>query len=179
MIAAPPMSPAVQADEAVRAVLRSQYGGAAALRVDSPPGAGKTGIVERLAVQTMALQGERCMVATQTNEQAFDLARRLGAGFPRLVFTRFVRQDLQVPQSVSALPNVQIARNMKVSPVGACVVISNAAKWSWVDDLAPFDCQIVDEAFQLPDYWFHHIAGWPDQWCSSGQPGQIAPVGNL
>ena len=70
------------ADEAVRSVLRTQYDGLTALRLDSPPGAGKTGVVERLAVQSMASFDERCMVVTETNEQAFDLSRRCATYFP-------------------------------------------------------------------------------------------------
>ena len=40
---------AQRADETVRQVLRSQYTGDPALLVDSPPGAGKTRLVEDLA----------------------------------------------------------------------------------------------------------------------------------
>jgi len=42
--------------------------------------------------------------------------------------------------------------------------------------VAPFDCQIVDEAFQLPDYRFQQIAGMARRVVLVGDPGQIAPV---
>ncbi len=170
------MDPAQLADDAVRSVLQSQWDGAGAVRIDSPPGAGKTGIVERVAAQVMALQGERCMVATQTNEQAFDLARRLGQGFPRLGFTIFARAGLPIPPTVASLPNIQIVRNPAQLPNGPCVVIANAAKWSWVDSVASYDCQVVDEAFQLADYRFQQIAGLARRIVLVGDPGQIAPV---
>src|SRR5947209_790927 len=155
------LAPAALADEAVRAVLQTQWDGVPAVRLDSPPGAGKTGIVERLAVQSLALLGERCMVATMTNEQAFDLARRLATGFPRLTFTLFVRRGLALPADLLRLGNLSVARGSAEVPAHRpCVAIANAAQWSWSDaeKFDPFDLQIVDEAFQLPDYRFQQIA---------------------
>ncbi len=172
-------APAELANEAIREVLRTQYDGVTALRLDSPPGAGKTGVVERLAMQALVLLGERCQLVTQTNEQAFDLARRLAQHFPRYPFTLLVRRDLVLPDDLPALSNLRIARASNELPAtGPCVVIANAARWSWIDDgcVAHFDCQIVDEAFQLPDYRFQQIAGMARRIVLVGDPGQIAPV---
>lgn len=171
-------SSAGHADEAVREVLRTQWAGETAVRLDSPPGAGKTRVVEYLAVQALAKLRERCMVVTQTNEQAFDLARRLARGFPNLSFTLFIRKDLVAPDDVATLPNLQLARAARDLPAGPCVVIANGAKWSWVvdGDVGAFDCQVIDEAFQLPDYRFHQIAGLASRIVLVGDPGQIAPV---
>lgn len=172
-------SPGQLADEAVRDVLQTQWDGLAALRLDSPPGAGKTGIAERLAVQSLALLRERCVVATMTNEQAFDIARRLARGYPRLSFTLFVREDLALPDDLVLLPNLRLSRNSAQIPAsGPCVVIANAARWSWSDTalFASFDLQIVDEAFQLPDYRFQQIAGLARRLVLVGDPGQIPPV---
>src|SRR5438552_18392060 len=91
------------ADDAVRTLLETQWAGLPAVRLDSPPGAGKTGAVERLAVQSLGLLGERCMIATMTNEQAIDLARRLASDYPRLPFTLFVRAGLILPVDLDAL----------------------------------------------------------------------------
>lgn len=163
------------ADEAVRSVLRTQYDGLTALRLDSPPGAGKTGVVERLAVQSMASFDERCMVVTETNEQAFDLSRRCATYFPNLPFTLMVRKTLRVSEGLERIPNLIIARSSGEVPRGPCIVIANARKWSW-SDVGHFDCQIIDEAFQLPDYGFHQIAGMANRFVLVGDPGQIAPV---
>ena len=57
-----------------------------AIVLDFPPGAGKTGVVERLAMQSVGLLDERVMITTQTNEQAFDIVRRLARGFPNSGF---------------------------------------------------------------------------------------------
>ena len=61
------MTPAAKADDALRALLRSQYDGVPAVILDSPPGAGKTGAVERLAAQALGRRGERVIIAEQTN----------------------------------------------------------------------------------------------------------------
>ncbi len=170
-------SPEALANEAVNEVLRTQWDGDPALRLDSPPGAGKTWIVERLAVQSMEVHQERCMISTQTNEQAFDLARRLAGGFPSRTFHLFARKGLLLPEVLNGLPNLVVIRSGPALPrTGPCVIISNAAKWSWVEDPPPFDLQIVDEAFQLPDYRFQQIAGLARRFVLVGDPGQIAPV---
>src|SRR5215212_4998735 len=127
-----PATPHELADEALREVLHTQWDGVPAVRLDSPPGAGKTGVVERLAAQAIGLLNERCMVVTQTNEQAFDVARRLALGFPRLPFHLFARKDLALPEDVEALDNLAIVRSERELPSGPCVVIANAAKWSWI-----------------------------------------------
>lgn len=145
------------------------------LVVDSPPGAGKTGVVERLAVQGSAIQGERVMIATQTNAQSFDLAERLARGWPRYQVFLFVKRGLPVPPSVAELPNLKRIRSLKELPQGPAVVIANASKWGFVDE-GDFDLLIVDEAYQLRDSQFVQIAGLADRHILVGDPGQIAPV---
>jgi hypothetical protein len=170
-------TPSQRAEQAIRAVLSTQWDGAPAVRLDSPPGAGKTGIVERVAAQSLALLHERCMIATSTNEQSFDLVRRLASGFSRLTFMLWVSKELEVPSDVRALGNVQIASSADELPHGPCVVVANAAKWSWIQgSVEPFDVLIVDEAFQLADYRFQLIAGLARRFVLVGDPGQIAPV---
>src|SRR3712207_3137203 len=108
LLAAP--TPAKLADEVASTVLRTQWEGKPAVRLDSPPGAGKTRMVEQLAVQSLGLLHERCMIATMTNEQAFDIARRLARGYPSQPFALLVRNNLVVPDDLPALANLQIAR---------------------------------------------------------------------
>lgn len=172
------VDPRSLADDAVRQVLQTQYDRVPAVRLDSPPGAGKTGVVERLAVQGMALLGERCMVVTQTNQQAFDLARRCSGGFPGLDFVLLVQKDLPVPDDLMALTNLSVVRNPAQLPSGPCVVIANARRWSWsaANLHESFGCMIVDEAFQLSDYRFHEIANLAERFVLVGDPGQIAPI---
>lgn len=165
------------ADGAVRAVLQTQWAGAPAVVLNSPPGAGKTGVAERLSVQGLSLMRQRVMIATQTNEQAFDIGRRLGEGFPRLPFYMMTSEKLEIPANIASTPNIRVVHRSGDLPEGPCVVIGNSAKWSWLDaDHCQFDLQIVDEAYQLPDYRFHLIAGLARRHVLIGDPGQIDPV---
>jgi hypothetical protein len=117
------------------------------------------------------------MVVTQTNEQAFELAYRLARGFPQHGFWLFTRKDLPLSPVLEALPNLRIIHEAAQLPHQPCVVIANATKWSWLPaDVQPFDVQIIDEAFQLPDYRFYQIAGLAERIVLVGDPGQIAPV---
>ena len=170
-------TPAAKADDALRALLRSQYEGVPAVILDSPPGAGKTGAVERLAAQALGRRGERVMIAAQTNAQAIDLARRLATGFPKLALQLLHRKELSLPEDLLALPNVAPVTREQELPEGPCVAVATAAKWVYAPaEVRPFDLLIVDEAYQLPEHRFLCIAGLARRIVLVGDPGQIDPV---
>jgi hypothetical protein len=161
-------------------VLKTQYDGAPAVRLDSPPGAGKTRVVEDVAIQSAGILRERCMIVTQTNWQAFDIARRLAMTNSRLPLFLFKRAGLELTTELINLVNrgrlVVIEQGVQI-PRGASITIANAAKWSWVQgQIDPFDVQVIDESFQLPDYRFHQISGMASRHLTVGDPGQILPV---
>lgn len=170
--------PAVRAEQMMRNVLQTQWDGVRTVILDSPPGAGKTGIVEALAAQAAGLSGQRCMVVTQTNEQAFELARRMTRNFPKVATTLFLAQARTPPDDLVRNQLLTIARASGEIPHGPSVVISNSARWSWTDErlAGRFDLMVVDEAYQLPDHRFHQIAGFADRLVLVGDPGQIRPV---
>jgi hypothetical protein len=119
---------------------------------------------------------ERIMLTTHTNEQSFDLARRLCRGFTRLSFHLMASERLTIPSNVAS-PNLVVIHRAADLPNGPCVVIGNSAKWSWLDsDQRLFDLQIIDEAYQLPDYRYHQIGGLAARQVLIGDPGQIDPV---
>jgi hypothetical protein len=170
-------TPVQLAEDMLQTVLGTQWNRDSAVVLNSPPGAGKTGVAERLAVQGMGVMHERIMLTTQTNEQAFDLARRLCAGFKRLPFHLMTSEKLRIPSSVTDWANLSVIHNADGLPDGPSVVIGNGAKWSWLDaDRRLFDLQVVDEAYQLPDYRYHQIAGLASRQVLIGDPGQIDPV---
>jgi hypothetical protein len=128
-------------------------------------------------VQGMGILRERVMITTQTNEQAFDIVRRLGRSRPGMLFHMMARQTLPIPGNVAGLANLAMIHDIGGIPQGPCVVIGNGAKWSWLDTNASvFDLQIVDEAYQLPDYRYQLIAGLASRQVLIGDPGQIDPV---
>jgi len=166
-----------RASSAIEAVLATQWRRVPAFVLDSPPGAGKTGIVERLAVQGFARLNERVIIVTLTNEQAFDIAKRLAGGFPRIPIHMVVSKQLELPDEVADLPSLTLADSASALPTGPMIAIANAAKWSWFDHHEVLaDLQIIDEAYQLPDYQFVQIAGLARRHALIGDPGQIAPV---
>jgi hypothetical protein len=171
--------PQAAADAALEQVLASQWQGAPAVVLRSPPGAGKTGVAQRVALQSACLLNQRCMVVTQTNEQAFDLTRRLASNAQSLPIHLFAKVDLSLPASVTSLPNLVVVHDAQSLPRQPSITIANAAKWSWIQTTEPcFDLQVVDEAFQLPDYRFQLIANLAPRHVLIGDPGQIDPFVN-
>ncbi len=178
MTAAPPApsGPAQLAEARAREILLTQPH-TADLVIDSPPGAGKTGIAERLAIQGAWLHSERVMISTQTNAQAFDIALRLARGWPKLPVHLFARKGLAVPADAGSQPNLSVVHQLGELPSGPCVAVANSAKWSYarMDDEA-FGLLIVDEAYQLRDASFAQIASFASRRVLVGDPGQISPV---
>ena len=113
------------------------------------------------------------MVTTQTNEQAFDLARRIAQNYSQLDAYLLTRRGLALPPVLAGLPNLRIINSIDDLPAtGPCIAISNAVKWSWLQGaIAPFDLQVVDEAFQLPDYRFQLVASLARRFVLVGDPG--------
>ena len=171
--------PQAAANAVLNEVLASQWRGAPALVLRSPPGAGKTGVAQRIALQSAALLHERCMVVTQTNEQAFDLTRRLAANACGLPIYLFAKNSLVLPDDLRRSSRVIPVHRIGDLPQGPSITVGNAAKWSWIQTADPlFDMQIIDEAFQLPDYRYHLISNLAPRHALIGDPGQIDPFVN-
>ncbi len=168
--------PEATANAALDAVLDSQWQGVPALVLRSPPGAGKTGVAQRVALQSATYLQQRCMVVTQTNEQAFDLTRRLVANRAGLPIYMFARAGLNLPDDLRHEARLRLVERTGDLPAEPSITIGNAAKWSWIDSSDPmFDMQVVDEAFQLPDYKYHLISNLAPRHALIGDPGQIDP----
>lgn len=168
--------PEATANAALDAVLDSQWQGVAALVLRSPPGAGKTGVAQRVALQSATYLQQRCMVVTQTNEQAYDLTRRLVANRAGLPIYMFARAGLNLPDDLRHEARLRLVERTGDLPAEPSIAIGNAAKWSWIDSADPmFDVQVVDEAFQLPDYKYHLISNLAPRHVLIGDPGQIDP----
>lgn len=165
------------ADDAVRRVLRLREAGAPAVVVKSAAGAGKTTLVTDVAAHAAGLLGERALVATFTNAQAFDVARRLADRYRRVPVTLFTKARRSIPSAVRTHPGIAVVSSPSDLPHDPGVVIANVVKLR-ESALGPgaFDVLIVDEAYQVADYLYAPVAALAEAHVQVGDPGQIAPV---
>ena len=157
----------------IRRIVRD---GVPLLVVDSPPGAGKTWLVEQVVAVAACQAHARVCVATPRAEQAYDLLRRLLAfRLPRL--EAFMAGHRTLPSElVGRVPWVEKAGNLGGGPG---VVVTTAHKLAANLDglgVSPFDILIVDEAYQLAAKDFYAVADLAGQVLLVGDPGQLDPL---
>ncbi|WP_327022526.1 AAA domain-containing protein [Micromonospora sp. NBC_01739] len=169
--------PGVEADRVITAVLADlRSGDHRGVVVDSPPGAGKSTLVVRAAVE-LAATGEPLMVIAQTNEQVDDLIDRLARKAPELWVGRLSASDYRPSARVRAHEQVRVAA--KVTDLAAsAVIIGTAAKWATVTE-GCWPWAIVDEAYQMRSDALLRVAGRFDRALFVGDPGQLDPFSTV
>lgn len=142
--------------------------------VDSPPGAGKSTLVVRAALE-LADAGRPLMVVAQTNAQVDDLVLRLAEKDPELPVGRLHSSDSDpYDKALDDLPNVR--KSAKAADLaGLAVVLSTAAKWAHVKVEEPWRHAIVDEAYQMRSDSLLAVAGLFERALFVGDPGQLDP----
>ncbi|MFD9395854.1 AAA family ATPase [Streptomyces sp. NPDC060000] len=169
------VDPGTAATRATDAILRDTlHGTARGVVVDSPPGAGKSTLVVRAALE-LADAGRPLMVVAQTNAQVDDLVVRLAVKNPALPVGRLHSSDTDPYDKVlDELANVR--KSAKASDLaGLPVVISTAAKWAHVKVDEPWRHAIVDEAYQMRSDGLLAVAGLFERALFVGDPGQLDP----
>ncbi|MEV1330891.1 AAA family ATPase [Micromonospora costi] len=171
------LPPAVEAERVVTAVLADLRSGAhRGVVVDSPPGAGKSTLVVRAAVE-LAEGGEPLIVVAQTNEQVDDLIDRLARKAPELRIGRLSAADYQPSARISGHATVRVAA--KVADLGGpAVIIGTAAKWATVTE-GCWPWAIVDEAYQMRSDALLRVAGRFERALFVGDPGQLDPFSTV
>ncbi|MEU3615956.1 AAA family ATPase [Streptomyces sp. NPDC006872] len=167
--------PGAAAGRATDAILRDTlHGTARGVVVDSPPGAGKSTLVVRAALE-LADAGRSLMVVAQTNAQVDDLVVRLAEKNPELAVGRLHSSDADpYDKALEELPNVK--KSAKAAELaGLPVVISTAAKWAHVKVDEPWRHAIVDEAYQMRSDGLLAVAGLFERALFVGDPGQLDP----
>lgn len=176
-IATLPLSPSVEANQVVGAVLADlATGDHRGVVVDSPPGAGKSTLVVRAAAE-LAAAGEPLMIVAQTNEQVDDLIDRLGARSPETPVGRLSAVDYAPSDRVRDHPRCRVGA--KVTDLGSpAVTIGTAAKWATVTEgLWPW--AIVDEAYQMRSDALLRVAPRFARALFVGDPGQLDPFSTV
>ncbi|MFJ7126381.1 AAA domain-containing protein [Streptomyces sp. NPDC098101] len=167
--------PSAEAGRATAAILADTlHGTARGVVVDSPPGAGKSTLVVRAALE-LAAAGRPLMVVAQTNAQVDDLVLRLAEKEPELEVGRLHSSDSDpYDKALDDLENVR--KSAKAGDLaGLPVVISTAAKWGHVKNVEPWAHAIVDEAYQMRSDALLAVAGLFERALFVGDPGQLDP----
>ncbi|MFE0673591.1 AAA domain-containing protein [Streptomyces sp. NPDC058867] len=167
--------PGAAATEATDAILADTlHGTHRGVVVDSPPGAGKSTLVVRAALE-LAGAGRPLMVVAQTNAQVDDLVLRLAEKAPELPVGRLHSSDSDpYDKALDGLANVR--KSAKAADLaGLPVTISTAAKWAHVKVDEPWRHAIVDEAYQMRSDSLLAVAGLFERALFVGDPGQLDP----
>ncbi|MGW5458395.1 AAA domain-containing protein [Streptomyces sp. NPDC003996] len=167
--------PGAAAARATDAILHDTlHGTERGVVVDSPPGAGKSTLVVRAALE-LAEAGRPLMVVAQTNSQVDDLVVRLAEKNPDLPVGRLHSSDTDpYDKALDDLP--QVRTSAKAADLnGLPVVLSTAAKWAHVKVDEPWRHAIVDEAYQMRSDSLLAVAGLFERALFVGDPGQLDP----
>ncbi|MEU5522248.1 AAA domain-containing protein [Streptomyces sp. NPDC047860] len=169
------LHPGAAAGRATDAILHDTlHGTARGVVVDSPPGAGKSTLVVRAALE-LAEAGRPLMVVAQTNAQVDDLVLRLAEKNPDLPVGRLHSSDTDpYDKALDALEHVRTSAKA-ADLTGLPVVISTAAKWAHVKGVEPWGHAIVDEAYQMRSDSLLAVAGLFERALFVGDPGQLDP----
>ncbi|MDT6983797.1 AAA family ATPase [Streptomyces lusitanus] len=167
--------PGSSAARATDAILHDTlHGPARGVVVDSPPGAGKSTLVVRAALE-LAEAGRPLMVVAQTNAQVDDLVLRLAEKNPDLPVGRLHSSDTDpYDKALDALDQVRTSAKA-ADLAGLPVVLSTAAKWAHVKNVEPWQHAIVDEAYQMRSDALLAVAGLFERALFVGDPGQLDP----
>ncbi len=146
--------------------------------VKSPPGAGKTRLVETVTSAAVHHGDLRVAVVTPRAEQSYDFVRRLFPAVPIRV-ELLQASKRRPPGDLVNLLGGNIVRDPRNLARGAGVVVGTAAKFGVSLEAlgsGAFDLVICDEAYQLPYRDFAILAAMSQQHLLVGDPGQLPPL---
>ncbi len=159
------------------AVDHALFGTAPITIVKSPPGAGKTFLVECACTAAVAAPRMRVVVVTPGVSQLYDIADRLlSYRLPRIELAHATHRIL--PANLVGRINASSGWNPALNN-GPGVVVTNADLLaSYLGQLGSgsFDFMIVDESYQLSAAKFMPIADLAPRVIMVGDPGQLSPV---
>jgi hypothetical protein len=140
--------------------------------VESPPGAGKTGTLIRVALHAIDA-GKSVGIIAQTNAQADDICRRIVVDRRGVRLYRFLGRGKRMDSPVPGCEEVENAGSMIDGPR---IIVGVTSKWSLLKRAPRIDIALVDEAWQMAMASFIPILRHCDRFVMIGDPGQIAPV---
>jgi AAA domain len=154
-------------------------GGYLAVVVDSPPGAGKTHLVETVVAMAAHHLRMRVGVIAPRVEQVHDLVRRLRQSHPFLRIQLLHASGRPPDLDILADPGVVTVDRPANLGRGPGVVVTTAAKLVFsVPDLSAgqFDLLVCDESYQLPWKDLAPVLHLAHRHLLVGDPGQLRPI---
>jgi hypothetical protein len=152
-------------------------GGEALVIVPSPPGAGKTSLVEAVAAAAVHFD-LRVLVAAPRAEQTYDFMRRLVADYQPMSIQGLLAKDRELPEDLVSAGIPDPRRPVDLTG-GPGVVVGTVDKLlDGAPDIGPgaFDLLIVDEAWQVTYGNLLALLGLAGQVLIVGDSGQLPPL---
>lgn len=166
-------------------IFQAYANGADRVLVDSPPGAGKTYLIEQTCAKAVRERRWRVGVGTNTRNQRDDFAVRFRERFPRVpIQVALARKEApSQPLVLNSVPTINSFDNLIGGPG---VVVSTVHRHFYSVDRIPtgsrglYDLMIADEAYQIQ----YRNGGLPldalgCKRLDVGDPGQLSPFTTL
>jgi thymidine kinase len=150
-----------------------------AIIVAAPAGAGKTGFVID-AVRQCRRRKLRVAVATPTNQQAFELVRRLAERQKAEIVTFVPASHVTLPEETASLENVRQVKAANANT--ASVIVGTLSKLGDAfsrGSLAIVDVLLIDEAYQADSARYYAVAGLAPTHMLVGDSGQLNPFSTI
>jgi hypothetical protein len=163
------------ADATCNAILNAITDTADDIVANSPPGGGKTRLLEDATGHVALNLHRRVAIACPSNDQANDATRRIAEAFPQLRIDRFMATDATCPLSFMASTmrrwshRAGICQRRLPSPRSPNIRRSTGSAFSPITFF-------FDEAFQVKKSDYDRIRGLAAQAMQIGDPGQIRPI---
>jgi AAA domain len=169
-----------RAEAAHSAVLHQTLcNGASLLIVDSPPGAGKTYLIESVVAVAVQHLGLRVAAVAPRAEQTYDLARRLIGSFDPMPIQMLLAAGRTLPSDLVQSGRItQVTSDTRTLLPGAGVTISTVDKllFAVAQQPALFDLLICDEAYQVTFAALAPLFELAPRALLVGDPGQLPPL---
>ncbi|MBP1466227.1 ATP-binding protein [Candidatus Chloroploca sp. M-50] len=146
--------------------------------VASPPGAGKTYLVESVIAVAVHHLGLRVAVVAPRAEQTYDLMRRLVVNFDPMPITALMSAHRQLPDDLLQTQRILVCNDATALPGVAGVTIATADKllFAVTKITQSFDLLICDEAYQLTFATLAPLFELAPSALLVGDPGQLPPL---
>lgn len=172
---------AARVEDAKRSVLELTIrSGRPIVCVSSPPGAGKTNLVEDVVATAVLHARMRVAVVAPRAEQTYEILRRVANHFDIIGIQVLQTAERDLPRDLVAQPRILPPVSRAGDLRGGCgLVVGTAAKFLVAQPDLPsldFDLLICDEAFQLPYKDYAPLIPLARQHLLVGDPGQLPPL---